>query len=221
MQQYWINQDGVQAGPVTIEQMEKMSITGKAYVWRSGLEDWVKITELPELAGVWQSPTQNVPPVPPVPPVDQATPPAIPVAEPATEEPQPVAEAEPEAEPTADLEPEQTAEPATDAGDNDAQTVPLPPEIPQEYSSYQPQPAGSQEFEECPPSNLVWAIISALLCQPLGIIAIILSVMVKNNYRDGNIKRAKQFSEWSAWCCILAITFGVASCLILPLEFLL
>ena len=50
MQQYWINQDGVQAGPVTIEQMEKMSITGKAYVWRSGLEDWVKITELPELA---------------------------------------------------------------------------------------------------------------------------------------------------------------------------
>ncbi len=215
MQQYWINQDGVQAGPVTIEQMEKMSITGKAYVWRSGLEDWVKITELPELAEVWQSPTQNVPPVPPV---AQATPPAIPIEEPATEEHQP--EAEPE--PTANSETEQTGEDFTDTSSNDQQAMPQPPEIPQDYSyCSQPQQADGQEAAECPPSNLAWAIISILFCQPLGIIAVILSVMVKNNYRDGNIKRASKFSEWSAWCCILAITLGVASCLILPLEFLL
>lgn len=212
MQQYWINQDGVQAGPVTVEQMEKMSITGKAYVWRSGLEDWVKITELPELAGVWQSPTQNVPPVPPV---TQATPPAIPVEEPAAEEPQP--EAEPE--PTANCEAEPTSEDFADAGCDSQQAMPQPPEIPQGYGC-QPQQA-DEEAPECPPSNLVWAIISILFCQPLGIIAVILSVMVKNNYRDGNIKRASKFSEWSAWCCILAITLGVASCLILPLEFLL
>ena len=50
--QYWINQNGVQSGPVTREELEKMDVSADAYVWRSGLDDWVKITTLPELEGV-------------------------------------------------------------------------------------------------------------------------------------------------------------------------
>ena len=48
--QYWINQEGVQAGPVTREELEKMNITPNTYVWRSGLADWKKIGDVPELA---------------------------------------------------------------------------------------------------------------------------------------------------------------------------
>ena len=47
--QYWINQEGVQAGPVTREELEKMNITPNTYVWRSGLADWKKIGDVPEL----------------------------------------------------------------------------------------------------------------------------------------------------------------------------
>ena len=52
--QYWINQDGVQAGPVTREELEKMSLTDNAFVWRSDMTDWVRITEMSELAGCYQ-----------------------------------------------------------------------------------------------------------------------------------------------------------------------
>ncbi len=39
--QYWINQNGVQTGPVTVEQLARMNVSSEAYVWRSGLDDWV------------------------------------------------------------------------------------------------------------------------------------------------------------------------------------
>ena len=49
MRQYWINFKGKQEGPMSIEQMAQMGIDESAYVWHSGLPDWVKITSVPEL----------------------------------------------------------------------------------------------------------------------------------------------------------------------------
>lgn len=51
--QYWINHHGVQAGPVELEALKDMELTSAAYVWREGLADWVKITQLPELQGYY------------------------------------------------------------------------------------------------------------------------------------------------------------------------
>lgn len=52
--QYWINHDGVQAGPVDVEELKHMGLTSRAYVWHEGLADWVNITAVPELAGLYE-----------------------------------------------------------------------------------------------------------------------------------------------------------------------
>ena len=52
--QYWINHNGVQSGPVDAEAIKAMGLTSRAYVWREGLSDWVKITQMPELQGLYE-----------------------------------------------------------------------------------------------------------------------------------------------------------------------
>lgn len=52
--QYWINHNGVQSGPVDVEGLKSMALTSRAYVWHEGLSDWVKITQLPELQGLYE-----------------------------------------------------------------------------------------------------------------------------------------------------------------------
>ncbi len=207
--QYWINQNGVQAGPVTREQLEKMNVSADAYVWRSGLDDWVKITSLPELADV----------------IGAAEVPAIPVQEPEpVVEPEPVAEPEPE-EPEAPVEEEPVAE--EPAQEEPAEPhVPEVPEIPevaeqpvmgipmgQPYAQpqyvQQPQPA-QPEVPACPPTNLVWAILATVLCCiPLGIVAIIYSNKVTRLYNAGDYAGAERASEVSAWWCIGTIIGGI------------
>ena len=73
--QYWINHNGVQSGPVDIDDLKAMGLTSAAYVWHEGLSDWVKITQLPELQGLYdmveeplQPATQQAAPVQPVQP---------------------------------------------------------------------------------------------------------------------------------------------------------
>ena len=54
--QYWINHNGVQSGPVDLEDLKEMGLTSAAYVWHEGMPDWVKITQLPELQGLYDIP---------------------------------------------------------------------------------------------------------------------------------------------------------------------
>ena len=49
MRQYWINFKGNQEGPMSLEQLAQKGLDETAYVWHSGLADWVKITNVPEL----------------------------------------------------------------------------------------------------------------------------------------------------------------------------
>jgi hypothetical protein len=51
--QYWINHKGVQSGPVELEALKEMGLTSQAYVWREGMADWMKITQMPELQGMY------------------------------------------------------------------------------------------------------------------------------------------------------------------------
>lgn len=83
--QYWINHNGVQSGPVDIEGLKAMGLTSAAYVWHEGLSDWVKITQLPELQGLYdmveeplQPATQQAAPVQPVQPQSETTEPCPP-----------------------------------------------------------------------------------------------------------------------------------------------
>lgn len=174
--QYWINHNGVQSGPVDLDTMKGMGLTPSAYVWHEGLADWVKITQLPELQGVYA--------------IEGAS-----VGQPmAVEEPQ--------------VKAETTVPPIPE------QNVPLEGQSYQQQpyqQPYQPQYAGEQPVgEPCPPTNLVWAIISTVLCcLPAGIVAIVYALKVTNKYREGDIEGAKRASEVSAWWCIAAIVLGI------------
>lgn len=158
---YWINHNGVQSGPVDLEGLKEMGLTSAAYVWHEGLSDWVKITQLPELQGLYEMVTETV---------------------------------QPEAVAQAAVAPQQAA--------------PVQP--------VQPQPETS---EPCPPTNLVWAIITTVLCCiPPGIVAIFYALKVSNKYREGDIEGAKRASETGAWWCIAAIILGIVS---MPLGFIM
>ena len=167
--QYWINHNGVQSGPVDLEALKQMGLTSAAYVWYEGLSDWVKITQVPELQGVYDVVGTTLG--------------------------QPMAAAEP-------------GEPA--GGEVPAPRVPEQ-HVAVEGQPYQPQYAGEQPVgEPCPPTNLVWAIISTVLCcLPAGIVAIVYALKVTNKYREGDLEGAKRASEVGAWWCIAAIVLGI------------
>ena len=155
--QYWINHNGVQSGPVDADGIKELALTSRAYVWHPGLSDWVKITQVPELEGLFEV-----------------------VDEPATVG-QP-------------LQPQNTA----------------PAQQPMNPQPVNTQPEGDPE--PCPPTNLVWAIITTVLCcLPAGIVAIIYAMKVTNKYREGDIEGAKRASEVGAWWCIVSIILGILS----------
>ena len=155
--QYWINHNGVQSGPVDADGIKELALTSRAYVWHPGLSDWVKITQVPELEGLFEI-----------------------VDEPATVG-QP-------------LQPQNTA----------------PAQQPMNPQPVNTQPEGDPE--PCPPTNLVWAIITTVLCcLPAGIVAIIYAMKVTSKYREGDIEGAKRASEVGAWWCIVSIILGILS----------
>ncbi len=87
------------------------------------------------------------------------------------------------------------------------QPQPASQPVPQQQPQYAEQP---QQPEPCPPTNLVWAIISTVLCCiPTGIVAIFYALKVSNKYREGDIEGAKRASEVGAWWCIATIILGI------------
>lgn len=173
--QYWINQDGIQQGPLTLEQLELMTIDENAYVWSAGFDDWKPLRSVPELehllpAGL--SAGQEVADVmiPPLP--DETAQPAVPDVD----------------DPHSAIHQTPTAI-VTEPSDSSQPTQPYPP---------------------CPPTNMVWAIISTILCCiPLGIVAIYYSNKVSKKYYEGDLKSAEHYSEVSAWWCIGTIVGGI------------
>ena len=182
--QYWINHNGVQSGPVDLDALKQMGLTSSAYVWHEGLTDWVKITQLPELQGLY---------------VMEGVVPEAPQPEASVVQEEPIV---PDAVTVEQTVEEQTEQP---------KPQPQAPYRPQQ-SLAQPQYAGQQPdaTEPCPPTNLVWAIITTVLCCiPAGIVAIVYATKVTNKYRAGDIEGAKRASEVGAWWCIAAIILGI------------
>ena len=65
---------------------------------------------------------------------------------------------------------------------------------------------------ECPPTNLVWAIIATVLCcTPAGIVGIVFAYLTKKRYNEGDYAKAQKMSDWGAWSIIFAIILGLMS----------
>ncbi len=199
MRRYWINFKGEQSGPLSIEQLESMGIDKTAYVWHSGLDDWVKITKVPELnemlermTGAGGAPVTGGEVATPEMAVDQAS------------------------ETPADSAPQV---PPMGGRPSGAMNNAMP------HGGYRPQYemgdyyAASQavtETPKCPPTNLVWSILATLCCcMPLGVVGIIYAYLTKKNYKEGNYQKAEKYSEYGAWAVIGSIVLGLMT---LPLS---
>ena len=199
--QYWINHNGVQSGPVDLEALKDMGLTSSAYVWHEGLTDWVKITQLPELQGLYQMVGT---------PIEAASQPV--------EVGQPIEPGvEPELSQPVVGEPSQpvVAEQSQPVVAEPSQPVAAPsPYGPPQQQWAQPQASGNQPTQQptppCPPTNLAWAIITTVLCcLPAGVAAIVYAVKVTNKYNAGDFEGAQRASETGAWWCIASIILGI------------
>ena len=187
---YWANINGVQHGPVEKQQLIGLGLTRDSYVWREGLEDWVMVQNFSELDDLFP-----VKPMADVPPTDDNTSTTAAVT-PADES---LAEETPADEPDEDKTP---------ANDPVPPSIPQIPQIPQQ--PYQQPVAPQQPVPPCPPTNLVWGILTTVLCcQVLGIVSIVYALQVKSKYDSGDFATAQRYSDRAAMWSIAAIVAGL------------
>ena len=194
---YWANINGVQHGPVEKQQLLGLGLTRESYVWREGLEDWVMVQNFSELDDLFP-----VKPMADVPPTDDNT------STTATETPrcEPLTEETPADEPDEDKTP---------ADDTVPPAIPQIPQIPQQpyqqpYRPGEQQYAPQQPLPPCPPTNLVWGILTTVLCcQVLGIVSIVYALQVKAKYDSGDLETAQRYSDRAAMWSIAAIVAGL------------
>ena len=188
MRQYWINFKGRQEGPMSLEQMSKMGLDETAYVWHSGLPDWVKITTVPELNELLTGAATEVPELPTETDV-KAEAEGVEVAAEAPQE---------------NNIPDEV--PSLDVVDHST------PYMQQPYGAVEPAVAASEPAPKCPPTNLVWAIIATILCCSIaGIVGIVFAFLTKKYYREGNLEKAQRMSDYGAWAVIASIILGLIS----------
>ena len=196
---YWANINGVQHGPVEKQQLIGLGLTRDSYVWREGLEDWVMVQNFSELDDLFP-----VKPMADVPPTDDGNYTAAaetPRCEPLTEE-------------TPADEPDEDKTPADETTTNDPvpPSIPQIPQIPQQpyQQPYQQTVAPQQPVPPCPPTNLVWGILTTVLCcQVLGIVSIVYALQVKAKYDSGDLETAQRYSDRAAMWSIAAIVAGL------------
>ena len=194
---YWANINGVQHGPVEKQQLIGLGLTRDSYVWREGLEDWVMVQNFSELDDLFP-----VKPVADVPPTDDST--------------STLAAETPRCEPLTEETPaDEPAEDKTPADDTVPPAIPQIPQIPQQpyqqpYRPGEQQYAPQQPLPPCPPTNLVWGILTTVLCcQVLGIVSIVYALQVKAKYDSGDLETAQRYSDRAAMWSIAAIVAGL------------
>lgn len=196
---YWIYLNDEKKGPYSIDQLKVMTIPPTTLVWRDGMDTWVNANEIPELSSLYSTPM----------------PPEY-VEEPLVEE-----EETPEMpidEPNEDLNEE-----CEDVPQEIACEVKPPifeeSECKENLDCENCKYRIKEEQKECPPSYLVWAILSTFCCcQIFGIIAIIYAAKVQPKYDRGDYDGAVKASESAALWIILSFVCGLA---LSPLQSLL
>lgn len=182
MTKYWIRENGQQSGPFSLEELQLRTFAkGDTFVWHKGLEGWMHIENVPELAHLI-------------------------APEPAAEPEQKAVESEAEVSETPkDMEEAEEAE-VRESTPPLFHSMPTPPPYMEQPQATAPQMHEQTPRPECPPTNLVAAIVCTLLCcTPFGVAGIVCAVLTQNHYNAGNYEKARKYSQWSDWMCILSV----------------
>ena len=194
---YWIYINEEKKGPYSIDQLKVMTIPPTTLVWRDGMDTWVNANEILELSSLYLRP----PKYEEEPLVEEEDASQIPINE-LNEESNEVSEDEPQ-EVACEVVPPMF-EQANCKENSDC-----------ENCKYRIK----EEQKECPPSYLVWAILSTFCCcQVFGIIAIIYAAKVQPKFNSGDYEGAAKYSERAALWIILSFVCGLA---LSPLQSLL
>ena len=182
MTKYWIRENGQQSGPFSLEELQLRTFAkGDTFVWHKGLEGWMHIENVPELAHLI-------------------------APEPAAEPEQKAVESEAEVSETPkDMEEAEEAE-VRESTPPLFHSMPTPPPNMEQPQATAPPMHEQAPRPECPPTNLVAAIVCTLLCcTPFGVAGIVCAVLTQNHYNAGNYEKARKYSQWSDWMCILSV----------------
>ena len=189
MTKYWIRENGQQSGPFSLEELQLRTFAkGDTFVWHKGLEGWMHIENVPELAHL---------------------------IEPEPEQKAEESEAEVSETPK-DMEEAEEAE-VRESTPPLFHSMPTPPPYMEQPQATAPPMHEQAPKPECPPTNLVAAIVCTLLCcTPFGVAGIVCAVLTQNHYNAGNYEKARKYSQWSDWMCILSVVLFFLS---LPLSY--
>ena len=182
MTKYWIRENDQQSGPFSLEELQLRTFAkGDTFVWHKGLEGWMHIENVPELAHLI-------------------------APEPAAEPEQKAVESEAEVSETPkDMEEAEEAE-VRESTPPLFHSMPTPPPYMEQPQATAPTMHEQAPRPECPPTNLVAAIVCTLLCcTPFGVAGIVCAVLTQNHYNAGNYEKARKYSQWSDWMCILSV----------------
>ena len=182
MTKYWIRENGQQSGPFSLEELQLRTFAkGDTFVWHKGLEGWMHIENVPELAHLI-------------------------APEPAAEPEQKAVESEAEVSETPkDMEEAEEAE-VRESTPPLFHSMPTPPPYIEQPQVPAPPMHEQAPRPKCPPTNLVAAIVCTLLCcTPFGVAGIVCAVLTQNHYNAGNYEKARKYSQWSDWMCILSV----------------
>ena len=182
MTKYWIRENDQQSGPFSLEELQLRTFAkGDTFVWHKGLEGWMHIENVPELAHLI-------------------------APEPAAEPEQKAVESEAEVSETPkDMEEAEEAE-VRESTPPLFHSMPTPPPYMEQPQVTAPTMHEQTPRPECPPTNLVAAIVCTLLCcTPFGVAGIVCAVLTQNHYNAGNYEKARKYSQWSDWMCILSV----------------
>lgn len=223
---FWIRINGLQEGPMEIDQMKDYNITPTTYVWCAGMKDWAYARDVEDLKDVISTRdngntenTGNTPNPDPQTAQEGSEQEGLEQKEPQDNaEESPSAEKE-NAEPAnAELASEEPATEEKPASEPSQQAAPASTIVtPQPTSAPQPK-----DERPCPTNNLIWAILATIFCcQITGLIAIIFAAQVSSKYESDGYDEAKKYSDRAGWWCIISIVAAILSySIFIPLALL-
>lgn len=185
---FYLNERSEQQGPVSLDRFLELGLTSDTLVWKQGMDSWERagsVAEIREYLKAHRAASARAP----EPDVSKSP---GPQPQASTSSPEPGAEARAhEGE-------------STQKGETRGQSSFSGP------NSYTFNRQAQPFYPLCPPSYLLWAILSTLCCcLPLGVVAIVKASQVSGLYQRGLWDQALMASEDAKRWCIYSAVSGL------------
>lgn len=184
----WIYADGRQQGPFELEELLDKPVTESTKVWYEGLPKWYPAGYLDEMRPLFDGTLAR-----------QRSENATADTVRATEENIPDSGA---AEPV-------SCQDGTPQEEPDTETAPDGP-----APGIAPEPQFRRRIpdEPCPPTYLGWTIfLTICCCSPLSVASLVTAILTSSYYNSGNMRKARNCSEATAWLIMISIALGFFS----------